>query len=222
MIQPLIRFSLASPPFQALRAAVVHVIGDSVQAIGVLIAAALIWWKQNDPRWLIVDPLVTCLFSVFVGTTSWQVTKEIVDILMENYPTHLDANQVRTALLGVPGVVHCHDLHVWSITAGKTLLMAHLDIEPTAAVAEVLDKAEAALKSLGITHSTLQVEPVTRHSAAFLQDLLKTGEVPGVPVVPVVPVPVPAMAVKKEVALPTMGGSSCCGHDHGHGHGHAH
>lgn len=63
-----------------LRAAFIHVIGDLIQSIGVLIASGLIWYR---PQWQIADPICTFLFSVVVlGTTAF-ICRDILRILME-------------------------------------------------------------------------------------------------------------------------------------------
>lgn len=45
----------------AVRAAFIHVLGDLVQSIGVIIAGAVIWAK---PEYRIADPLCTFVFSI--------------------------------------------------------------------------------------------------------------------------------------------------------------
>ena len=50
-----------------VKAAYIHVLGDMLQSVGVMIAAALIWWK---PTWRFLDPVCTILFAFLVlGTT---------------------------------------------------------------------------------------------------------------------------------------------------------
>jgi solute carrier family 30 (zinc transporter), member 2 len=63
---------------------------QSLQAVGVLIAAVLIWTHQGDIRWTVVDPIATFLFSVMVAVASWNVSRDIIDILMERTPRNLD------------------------------------------------------------------------------------------------------------------------------------
>jgi hypothetical protein len=38
-----------------LRGAIIHVLGDLIQSLGVAAAGALIWWKQVGPSRLIID-----------------------------------------------------------------------------------------------------------------------------------------------------------------------
>ena len=63
-----------------IRAAVVHVIGDMLQSIGVIIAAILI--TINDD-FKIADPICTYLFSILVIITTIPVFRDCMRILME-------------------------------------------------------------------------------------------------------------------------------------------
>lgn len=63
-----------------LRAAFIHVIGDLVQSVGVLIASAFIWYNED---WRIADPICTLFFSVIVVISTIFISKDILRILME-------------------------------------------------------------------------------------------------------------------------------------------
>ncbi len=66
-----------------LRAAFIHVIGDLIQSVGVLIASGLIWYR---PQWRIADPICTFLFSILVLGTTLYIFRDILRILMEGKP----------------------------------------------------------------------------------------------------------------------------------------
>ena len=63
-----------------LRAAFIHVIGDLVQSLGVLIASAIIWYNDD---WKIADPICTLFFSIIVFISTIFIIKDILRILME-------------------------------------------------------------------------------------------------------------------------------------------
>jgi zinc transporter 2 len=70
-----------------IRAAVVHVIGDIIQSIGVIIAATLILFV---PAAKIADPICTYLFSILVIFTTVPVFRDCIAVLMESVPTSID------------------------------------------------------------------------------------------------------------------------------------
>jgi zinc transporter 2 len=81
-----------------LRAAMIHVLGDILQSIGVLIAALFIYFlgKKEDEggniiwsNWQYADPCCTYLFSILVLFTTFGVAKSCIKVLMEGTPEGL-------------------------------------------------------------------------------------------------------------------------------------
>lgn len=136
-------------------AAFIHVLGDALQSVGVMIAAALIWYSDN--RWSIADPICTFVFSVLVLFTTARLVKQSVGVLMEGAPEGIDPAAVEEALHGQDGVLEVHDLHVWSLSVGKPSLSVHLLVREDAG--GVLREATRMLgKKFNIHHATIQVE----------------------------------------------------------------
>ncbi|CAL8470548.1 g10090 [Coccomyxa elongata] len=140
-----------------LRGAIVHVIGDLVQSLGVALAGALIWWKQDDPRFAVADPICTFVFALLVLLTTRSLLRDISDTLMERVPRGLDANAMQAKLEEIPGVEAVSDLHIWGLKPGMPLLACHLDIASESAACDVLSRATQLCRSVGINHSTIQL-----------------------------------------------------------------
>ena len=70
-----------------LRAAIVHVIGDIIQSIGVVIAAQIIFFF---PKASIADPITTMIFTVICIFTTVPIFKECMSVLMEATPKQID------------------------------------------------------------------------------------------------------------------------------------
>jgi cation diffusion facilitator family transporter len=103
----------------------VHVIGDMIQSIGVIIAAALIYvW----PEYKIADPICTYLFSILVIITTIPVFKDCVRILMESVPKGIEPEKLRKSILSVQGVTQVTDIHVWALGGNKNVLTAHITV----------------------------------------------------------------------------------------------
>lgn len=136
--------------------AVIHVIGDLVQSIGVAVAGLLIWMHEDDPRWTIADPICTFFFAALVLWTTKRLIRDIADVLMERVPRGLDIADIHDDLAGAPGVDAVSDLHVWSLTPGIPLLCAHISLSGDVPAETVVRGLTAYIRSLGITHSTLQ------------------------------------------------------------------
>ena len=74
-----------------VRAAIIHMIGDAIQSLGVIVAAIIIYVK---PTWTIADPICTFLFSVLVMITTVPIFCDCFKILMENAPEDVDVVEV--------------------------------------------------------------------------------------------------------------------------------
>ncbi len=139
-----------------VRAAYLHVLGDLLGSLGVLLAAAGIgflgWW------W--ADPLVSVVIGVIIIVSAVRLVLESVHVLMEGSPAHLDPEEVRGRLSGLAGVCEVHDLHLWSLGGDNPLLTAHLVLDHSRDGSSVLREATELLRrKFGIRHATLQVEP---------------------------------------------------------------
>ncbi|XP_068773460.1 proton-coupled zinc antiporter SLC30A2 isoform X2 [Struthio camelus] len=112
-------------PDASVRAAFVHVVGDLLQSVGVLVASYVIFFK---PEYKFVDPICTFLFSVLVLGTTLSILRDVLLVLMEGTPKGMDFNAVRETLLSVGGVKALHSLHIWALTASQPLLSVHIAI----------------------------------------------------------------------------------------------
>lgn len=139
-----------------VQGAYLHVLGDSIQSIGVMIGGGIIWYK---PEWKIVDLICTLVFSVIVLGTTIRMLRNILEVLMESTPREIDATQLEKGLLEMDEVVHIHELHIWAITVGKVLLACHVKISPEANADMVLDKVVNYIRrEYNISHVTVQIE----------------------------------------------------------------
>lgn len=106
-----------------VRAAIAHVIGDLLQSIGVLIAAIIIKIYPNLKH---ADPICTILFTIIAVIVTRKVAKDSIRILMETSPR--DTKDVLKIFRSIPGVMHVHNLHVWTISPGRDSVTAHLAV----------------------------------------------------------------------------------------------
>ncbi|GAA0156274.1 transporter [Lithospermum erythrorhizon] len=139
-----------------VQGAYLHVLGDSIQSVGVMIGGALIWYK---PEWKIIDLICTLVFSVIVLGTTIQMLRKILEVLMESTPREIDATRLEKGLCEMEEVVAIHELHIWAITVGKILLACHVKIKPEVDADMVLDKVVEYIKrEYNISHVTIQIE----------------------------------------------------------------
>lgn len=144
-----------------VKGAYLEVWADMIGSIGVILGAVVIKFTA----WTWVDSAVAILIGLWVLPRTLTLLKSSINILLEGVPEDIDLSRVEAALLAVPGVKSLHDLHVWSVTSGKTTLTVHLVIHPaTNADADVLPLVRQRLaKDFGIRHITVQCEGTPCH-----------------------------------------------------------
>ncbi|KAK7906972.1 hypothetical protein WMY93_015584 [Mugilogobius chulae] len=140
----------------SVRAAFVHVVGDLLQSLSVLVSAIIIFFK---PEYKMADPICTFLFSIFVLCTTFAIIKDIVIVLMEGVPGGVRYSEVRDGLLAVKGVTAVHNLHIWALTMNQALLTAHVAIDETVDAQSVLrEMTQACYSSYNFHSITIQME----------------------------------------------------------------
>ncbi|CAM9934001.1 unnamed protein product [Bubo scandiacus] len=148
----------------SVRAAFVHVVGDLLQSVGVLVAATIIYFK---PQCKIADPISTLFFSVFVLGSTFTILRDVFRVLMEGAPRGLEFGAVKGALLGVRGVKGAHDLHLWALTPSHHAMSVHVAVEASADAETVLREATAQLqRNFSFASCTVQVERYREEMAA--------------------------------------------------------
>jgi cobalt-zinc-cadmium efflux system protein len=137
----------------AVKGAYMEVVADTVGSIGVLIAGIV----TVTTGWPYADVVVAVFVAVWVLPRAIALARAALRILSESSPSHIDVEELRSALCAVEGVSDVHDLHVWTLVPGKDMVTAHLT--STRNSASVLDDARAVLTARGLDHATVQVEP---------------------------------------------------------------
>lgn len=141
----------------------IHILGDALNNIGVIIAA-FIMWKKNEPQSssrFYADPVASTLISLVIFTEAIHLTLKSGRILLEATPLHLDLAKVKEDLLSVPRVISIHDFHVWSLSQSVVLASLHVCI-PAGTSLEEWEQVEQTLLhcfiAYGIGHVTISPE----------------------------------------------------------------
>lgn len=140
-----------------VRAALLHVIGDLLGSVGALISGLVIL----TTGWTPIDPILSLFIAALILVSGLRLLRETLHTLLEGVPAHLDLEAVGRAMAGVEGVISVHDLHIWSLSAERTALSAHVVLRRIDDWEPLLARLRAMLaEQIGIDHVTLQPEPV--------------------------------------------------------------
>jgi cobalt-zinc-cadmium efflux system protein len=135
------------------RGALLHVFGDLLGSVAALVAGAVIYFTG----WMPIDPLLSIVVAVLILRSTWTLLRESTGVLMERVPKHLSYEAIGKSLATLPGVTGVHDLHVWTMSAQRVALSAHLVLADGSAWLRTLAAAQRMLaREFGIDHVTLQ------------------------------------------------------------------
>jgi cobalt-zinc-cadmium efflux system protein len=140
-----------------VRAAALHVAGDALAALAVVIGGGLI--LLTGAAW--IDPALSLLVCVIIVAGVAGIVREATGVLLESAPGHAEVPAVRNRIGSVEGVVGVHDLHVWTIGSGSHALSAHvvLDDRKLSEASAILRSIDAAMRAdFEIAHVTVQFE----------------------------------------------------------------
>uniref|UniRef100_A0A671SPA1 Solute carrier family 30 member 2 n=1 Tax=Sinocyclocheilus anshuiensis TaxID=1608454 RepID=A0A671SPA1_9TELE len=134
----------------SVKAAFIHMLGDLLQRLGVLLAASIIYFR-----------VCTLLLLAYTNLNV---------ILSEGVPCGVDFDSVKDVLLSVSGVKSTHSLRMWSLTTSETQLSVHAVIdEQTNPQTVLMDMTRLLQTQYGFSNITIQTEMHTDDVACCLQ-----------------------------------------------------
>jgi cobalt-zinc-cadmium efflux system protein len=141
-----------------IRAAYLHLIGDALTSVAVVVGAVCIWLFKI--YW--IDPLVTVLISIYIFVHTFTILRESIGILMQFAPSEIDQEEVILVLKEIQEIKSVHHIHLWQLADHKIFFEAHLVLAGNLPVSDtnaITYKAKQLLSNrFRITHTTFQYE----------------------------------------------------------------
>jgi cobalt-zinc-cadmium efflux system protein len=140
-----------------VKAAFLHIVGDLLSSIGVIVGGIIIFFTG----WFIVDPILSFMISLIILKGAYGVVKETAAVLLEAVPKHINLEKLIKEVEAIKGVKSFHDVHVWTITSGLYALSGHVQIrdQQISESAQILGKIRGYLeRRYHIEHTTIQFE----------------------------------------------------------------
>lgn len=138
-----------------IKGAFLHLLGDALISIGVVIAALLILYTG----YMWIDPLAGLLIVTVILWGTWGLLRDSVRLILDAIPHHIDFIGIETFLKKIPGVTTVHDLHIWGLSTKEIALTAHLVMPDNSLTDAEYASINATLKKqFRVDHATLQVE----------------------------------------------------------------
>ncbi|MBC6463198.1 cation diffusion facilitator family transporter, partial [Actinomadura sp. HBU206391] len=140
-----------------------HILND----LFAFIATALSGLVVLLTGFLQADAIATLIVAALMLKAGCGLIRDTGRIFLQAAPMGLVPAEIGARLAGQPGVAEVHDLHVWELTSGYSSLSAHVFVrregDPLAVRRRLQDLIA---RSYGITHTTLQLEPVQEDGAS--------------------------------------------------------
>jgi cobalt-zinc-cadmium efflux system protein len=137
------------------RSAFIHMLGDALVSVGVLVSGALIVFTG----WSRLDPIVSLLIVAAILVSTWGLLRDSLHLSLDGVPASVNSSAVMSYLADQRGVTDVHDLHIWALSTTSVALTAHLVVPERGAEDALLGYLTPDLKRrFHIHHATLQIE----------------------------------------------------------------
>lgn len=140
-----------------IRAAYMHLLGDTLSSVAVIIGGFAIW-KFNL---YLIDPIITVVVGVYIIAHTWGIVKQTIDILMQSTPKDVNLAELRQSIQSINGVENMHHVHVWRLNDTQVHLEAHISLTQNFNMTEAMVIRSQIRQMLHerykITHVTLEM-----------------------------------------------------------------
>ncbi|CAK5283223.1 unnamed protein product [Mycena citricolor] len=157
-----------------MRALVLHVLGDALGNVGV-IATGLIIWRTNWQFKYYFDPVISLVIAIIIFSSSLPLgatigtpadqhyslhgtVRSAAFVLLQGVPSTVSLEEVREAILAVPGVLGLHELHIWQLSESKNIASVHVLVSTKVDFMPIAAHIRMTLHHHGIHSCTIQPE----------------------------------------------------------------
>jgi zinc transporter 1 len=146
-----------------MNAMILHVIGDALGNIGVIVSALIIWLTTWSGRYY-ADPAVSLFITLIILRSTVPLTAATAKILLQATPDHIEVKDIKEDIEDIPGVVSCHHMHIWQLSDTQIVSSMHIQVSFPIGEAngerymEVAKAVRKCLHAHGIHSATIQPE----------------------------------------------------------------
>ena len=152
-----------------MKAAYLHLLGDTLSSVAVIIGGILIVYFEV--YW--IDPVVTFIIGLYILKESYGILKQAANILMQSAPENINLVEIKNEIEKLHEVANIHHVHAWNLTDSSIHFESHVDVKEDIKISEIQkirEKIETILKDhYHINHFTIQFE----YNCCDSKDLIK-------------------------------------------------
>ncbi|KAK3102744.1 hypothetical protein FSP39_013609 [Pinctada imbricata] len=140
-----------------MRGVFLHVLGDALGSVIVVVSALVIWFAEGSWRFY-VDPAMSILMVIIILGTTVPLLKESGFILLQTVPSHLKVAEIKKKVEKIDGILAVHEFHIWQLAGNRIIASAHIRCKNLHDYMETAEKVKALFHNEGIHSTTIQPE----------------------------------------------------------------
>lgn len=148
-----------------IRGVLLHVMGDALGSVVVVITAVIFYVKPLDPdapcNWeCYIDPSLTIVMVIIILSSAFPLIKETAVILLQMVPKGVNVEELMSQLAAVPDISSVHEVHIWELVSGKIIATLHVKYQKEKGYQDASRKIREIFHRAGIHNVTIQCEAV--------------------------------------------------------------
>lgn len=156
-----------------MKGVILHVLGDALGSVVVIISAVIMWQLEEQSWTLYVDPAMSIFLTLIILSTTVPLLKESSLILLQTVPTHIEVAKIKERLLdGIEGVVAVHEFHVWQLAGNRIIASAHIHCRNLTEYKRIAEEVKEFFHHEGIHSTTIQPEFVEESENSSIADCI--------------------------------------------------
>lgn len=137
-----------------------HVLGDALGNVGVIITALFIW--KTDYSWRFYsDPVVSLLITLIIFSSALPLCRKSCKILLQATPQNLDSELIVEEITLLPSIKAIHDFHVWNLNEDFLIASLHLELNEKTPESNIHDaKGDGRIDKNAFVETVAQVREI--------------------------------------------------------------
>ncbi|KAH9510404.1 hypothetical protein Btru_043084 [Bulinus truncatus] len=140
-----------------MRGVFLHVLGDALGSVVVIVSALVIMFADGDWRFY-VDPAMSIIMVIIILSTTIPLLKESAFILLQTVPSHVNVENIIDELEQMDGIYGVHECHIWQLAGNRIVASAHIRCHGIEEYMTLAAKIKALFHKAGIHSTTIQPE----------------------------------------------------------------
>jgi cobalt-zinc-cadmium efflux system protein len=139
------------------KGAYLHMAGDAVISLGVVMAGAIIYFTH----WYWVDSAISLVIMIVILYGTWGLLTDSLRLSLDAVPRNIDMDELKAMLMKLKGITDVHHVHVWALGTQVNALTAHIVIDENLNATDeqkLKEKIKHELQHRNIQHATLETE----------------------------------------------------------------